>query len=59
MFQCPLSRNARADLKKSNALARALFYFVSFIYDHPVFPAVILEEVLLRGRVSSVGIWLH
>ena len=36
MFRYPLSWNARADLKKSNALARASFYFVSFIYDHPV-----------------------
>ena len=36
MSRCPLSLNARADLIKSNALARALFYFVSFIFDHPV-----------------------
>ena len=29
--------DARAHLKKSNAVARDLFIFVAFIYDHPVF----------------------
>ena len=33
----PTSRYARADLRLSNVIARELFYFVSFIYDHPVF----------------------
>ena len=28
--------DARAHLKKSNAVARDLFIFVAFIYDHPV-----------------------
>ena len=37
MSQYPLSWNARADLKKSNVPARDLFYFVSFISDHPVY----------------------
>ena len=37
MYQNPLSWNARANSKKSNATARALFDFVSFIYDHPVY----------------------
>ena len=36
MFQHPLHWYACADFVLSNAIARKSFYFVSFIYDHPV-----------------------
>ena len=37
MSQLQIHWNARDDLKMSNAIARELFYFVSILYDHPVY----------------------
>ena len=52
MFQHPLRWYARADLKISNAIPHEGFYFVSFIYDHPVF----IDPIPLN-HVHSLFVW--
>ena len=45
---------ARADFRLSDAIARELFYFVSFIYDHPVVSFILLISSRIPHKRRTV-----